>query len=122
VIQKAVAILKIPKYSDVITILIVIASTKQAKIDKMAANTAFQAFLTRIGTNDLSQDAIVADQGLLDMQMLSELTQTDIRYLCNNTMKYQAPLVAPGMIQLPFRAVKRLEAARYCIDTHRWSG
>jgi hypothetical protein len=88
----------------------------------MAANTPFRAFLTRIGINDLSQDAI-EDQGLSDMQTLSELTKTDIRYLCNNTMlKYQAPLVAPGMIQLPFRAVKQLEAARYWIDTRRWSG
>jgi hypothetical protein len=106
----------------VITIRIVIASSQQENNNKMAANIAFRAFLTRIGINDLSQDAI-ADQGLSDMQTLSELTQeTDIRYLCNNTMKYQAPLVAPGMIQLPFRAVKRLEAARYWIDTRRWLG
>jgi len=53
----------------------------------MAANFGFRAFLTRIGINDLSQDA-VEDQGLLDMQTLSELSQKDIRYLCNNVLKY----------------------------------
>jgi hypothetical protein len=64
----------------------------------------------------------VAEQGVENITNLSELTFKDVRYLASNVMKYQAPLVEPGAVRLPFRSVKKLEAARYWLDTRRWTG
>jgi hypothetical protein len=87
----------------------------------MAAHLEFRAFMARIGLNEMTTDA-VREQGVENMVTLSELTIKDIRYLAKNVMQYQAPLVAPGEVRLPFTAVKKLEAARYWIDTRKWTG
>jgi hypothetical protein len=87
----------------------------------MAANIALRAFLTRIGINTMTQDAI-EEQGITDMASLLELTVKDVRYMENSVMKYVAPLVTPGAIQLPFRALKQQEAAQYWITTRCWMG
>jgi ribosomal protein S5 len=86
----------------------------------MAANLAFRAFMTCIGVNDMTTDAI-GEQGVETMENLAELTLKDVRYLSTNVMKYQAPLVAQGKVRLPFRSIKKIEAARYWIDTRRWT-
>jgi hypothetical protein len=87
----------------------------------MAANLEFRDFMLRIGLNNTASEA-VGEQGVENMTNLSELTLKDVRYLANNVMKYQAPLVKPGEVRLPFRSIKKIEAARYWIDTRRWTG
>jgi hypothetical protein len=60
---------------------------------------------TWIGLNDATRDAI-RDQGIEDMQSLTEINQEDIKDLVNNVMKYQAPLEAAGMVSICSQPVK----------------
>jgi hypothetical protein len=80
------------------------------------ATVAFRALMGRMGLNDATRDAI-RDQGIEDMESLTEINQEDIKDLVNNVMKYQAPLVAAGTVSIPCTARKRIQTARYWIDT-----
>jgi hypothetical protein len=77
--------------------------------------------MTRIVVNNMTTDA-VGEQGVEDMTNLAKVTLTDVHYLATNVMKYQAPLVTPGEVRLPFCSIKKIKAAQYWIDTRRWTG
>jgi hypothetical protein len=82
----------------------------------------FRGFLAQININQVTQDAI-GDQGVSDMELMEELTISDVQHQSQNVMKYQAPLYRPGMVQVPFTTVKRLQARHYWISNTRcWVG
>jgi hypothetical protein len=44
------------------------------------------------------------------MELLEELSISNVFHLSKNIMKYQALIYGPGTVQFPFTALKRLQA------------
>jgi hypothetical protein len=82
----------------------------------MAQQNAFNAALIRVGFNADSAQAIT-DEGFTDLQVLSEVEESDIDQVIKNIHETRRILgaQAQGNITFPFLAIKRLKAM------HSWA-